>query len=318
MRYRFANPTDMESFREMLEPGFKPNPEVQGRLLDLWKTLMAEGAIRITVIEEPGLPQPLAIQAVGASVFIKDDFAEDFARAPRPGLAAEIYHRVLSGGSPILSQAEVREANSGRGLHLVMLHFALRNPDLSDLKVQQLMMAVNASFVFFYSGFRMRTIMQEVYNRQAADYMRAGGFRLVQDFPAVAAGGNGAAHPDADAYLLRMSATDTLPAVVNPISLLFSPVQPRIYFSSSEQRVVERALLNQTDAEISQDLGISLDTVKKTWRRVYDRAAKTVPFLADKEGLETQGARGSEKRRYLLEYVRLHLEELHPYDRPKA
>jgi hypothetical protein len=69
------------------------------------------------------------------------------------------------------------------------------------------------------------------------------------------------------------------PSVVNPLSFLFYPVPSRIHFSPAEQKVLELALLNESDLEISEDLGVSVDAVKKTWRRAYQRAARLAPLL---------------------------------------
>jgi hypothetical protein len=247
---------------------------------------------------------------------LRNDFAEQYLSNPHSGLACEIYEQVLAGTSPLLSHAEIRSANSGDGLNLVMLHFALRNPDLDDIKVQETMVAVNAAFFFFYGGFRLRSAMQEVYGRQAAEYMEAGGFHIVKSFDAVAVKDEGAPQEDLQSFLLLLQKEEVQPSVVNPLSFLFYPVRPRILFANAERRLLELALLNESDPEISQDLGVSLDAVKKTWRRAYERAAGTVPKLlavAEGGGL----ARGSEKRRHLLEYLRIQLEELRPVSRLK-
>jgi DNA-binding CsgD family transcriptional regulator len=54
---------------------------------------------------------------------------------------------------------------------------------------------------------------------------------------------------------------------------------PRFGFSRSEQRLLSCGLLGGTDNEIANELGISLDVVKKTWRNIYDRVAAVEPGL---------------------------------------
>ena len=73
-----------------------------------------------------------------------------------------------------------------------------------------------------------------------------------------------------------------------------------------------RALLNESDSEIASAMTISLDAVKKTWRRAYDRVAVAAPSLLGKATAAASNRRGTEKRRHLLEYLRDHLEELRP------
>jgi hypothetical protein len=88
-------------------------------------------------------------------------------------------------------------------------------------------------------------------------------------------------------------------------------------------------MLNESDAEIAAHAGVSLDSVKKTWRRAFERAAAVAPHLfAADHAPEGRGparardacnqSRGSEKRRHLLEHLRLHLEELRPYETSRS
>jgi hypothetical protein len=279
-------------------------------LPELLQHLRDTRQIRVSVVEDPDLPPQDGIQMIGVSGFVNDDFARDYLVRPQPGLTNLIYELVLNGKSPLLSEREVAAANSGEGLHLVMLHFSMRNLNLADEHVQHVMVAVNAAFFFFYGGYRLRTAMQEVYGLQAAQYMEAGGFHIVKEFDRLKGRGvAGAVHDNS--FLLLLRREDVQPSVVNPLSFLFYPVPPRIHFSPAERRLLELALLNQSDAEIGEDLGISLETVKKTWRRIYERAAKVTPQLFS-GGLSASTTRGAEKRRHLLDYLRIHLEELRP------
>jgi hypothetical protein len=105
------------------------------------------------------------------------------------------------------------------------------------------------------------------------------------------------------------------PGVIDTLSSLFYPPSPQIGFSPSEQRVLVHALLNQTDAQIARRLGLSVDAVKKTWRRIYDRVSRRFPYLVADER-KSDGGRSSEKRRHVLEHVRAHPEEVRPAIRP--
>jgi DNA-binding CsgD family transcriptional regulator len=89
-----------------------------------------------------------------------------------------------------------------------------------------------------------------------------------------------------------------------------SRVQPAERYTSKKRRVLERALLNESDAAIADALGISRNAVLKTWRGIYERVDRRLPQLVPK-GRATDG-RGQEKRRHLLLYLRGHLEELRP------
>jgi hypothetical protein len=313
MRYRFARQTDLATLESFISTHLRMPGEHREALPRLWQKLSADGRLRMTVIDDPELPEKDAVQAIAVSCFVHDAYFQEYLGDPRPGLASQVYERVLGGDSPVLTDREIRLANTGAGLHLVMLHFALRNPDLDDPQVQQLMVAVNAAFFFFYGGYRLRSAMQEVYGRQAAEYMQAGGFHIVTDF---AGSFEGSKAPDErlHPYLLLLRKEQVQPSVVNPLSFLFYPVPPRIHFTPAEQKVLELALLNQSDQDICDDLGVSLDTVKKTWRRIFQRAARIMPTVMAPDSSGDSGAfRGVEKRRHLLDYVRIHLEELRPF-----
>jgi hypothetical protein len=315
MRYRFAKPADLETLLALLPPSFEPSPRVRESLVELWRSLIADGSSRITVVEDPEQPASHTVQAIGASAFVNDNFVRAYLADPYPNLSAEIYERILEGQSPLLSEREIGVANSGDGLNLVMLHFALRNPNLDDAKTQQVMVAVNAAFFFFYGGYRLKLALQEVYGRQAAEYMKAGGFHIVSDFNATVNGHTDHSR-DVHPYLLLLRKDQVQPSVVNPLSFLFYPVAPHIHFSPAEQKLLELALLNKSDLEISKDLGVSLDAVKKAWRRAFERATTKAPnLLGADEGFSDAGQRGTEKRRHLLEYLRIHLEELRPVER---
>ena len=60
---------------------------------------------------------------------------------------------------------------------------------------------------------------------------------------------------------------------------------------------------------------MSVSAVKNWWRDIYGRVADADPGLLPPGNAE--GARGPEKRRRLLRYLREHPEELRPYTMPR-
>lgn len=77
------------------------------------------------------------------------------------------------------------------------------------------------------------------------------------------------------------------------------------------------ALNGGTDQELSHELGISPETVKKAWRRIYERVVVCVPDLIPLDSAAENGTseRGKEKKQRLLRYLRDHPEELRPVSR---
>jgi len=75
-----------------------------------------------------------------------------------------------------------------------------------------------------------------------------------------------------------------------------------------------------TDRELAEELNVSVSTIKKMWLSVYRRVAANLPEL-DPNHSPPDGAtirRGAEKKRYLLAYLRKHLEELRPVARRQS
>jgi DNA-binding CsgD family transcriptional regulator len=311
-RFRIATPADLARCAELLPSGFRASSALRRQLPKLWTQLLASHGRTFSIIEDMERPHPDNIEGFGLSVFVTDTFLDEFYAAPRPYLAAHCYERMLAGDEVVMNAEQVRRANGGAGLNVVVLHFGLANEDLSDPRTAQVLIAGTSAFYFFHSGYCINAMANEVYGAQSAEYMRRGGFRLICDFqqesPAEFVGLPTAHYP----YLMLLRREWVEPAVIDPMSQLFLQRPPRIGFSNSERRVLEGALLNESDAQIAARLGLSLDSVKKTWRNIYVRASCRVPNLIPNADQESFGSRGQEKRRHVLEYVRAHLQELRP------
>jgi len=292
--------------------------ELRRELIPLWMRLLDDGSTTFTVVEDLALPHPERIEGFGLSVFISPAFAEAFSASPTPYLAAQIYQRMLAQDGTVLDQQAIRKANSGEGLHLVVLHFGLRNPDMDHPRTASALQIGSAAFFFTHAGYRVESILNEVYGDQPKRFMEAGGFRLHRDF--AAAGHEGARDwtPDERPYLFRLEKTSMPPGAVNPLAELFRTPRPSMDFAPSEQRLLIRALLHDSDTAVAEALGISHDAVKKTWRSIFDRVQQRAPFLLPPHQPSVEGRRSQEKRRHLLDYLRTHLEELRPYERRRG
>lgn len=315
MRYRLAKSSDFAQCERLLHPGFRASVRVRRQLLRIWEAIVAGGAGCLCVIEDPAASHPQGIEGICGGVFVRDDFAQEFLANPYPYLTAVIYERILAKRSPVLSVREIAAANAGPGLHSVVLHFDFRERDYSQPRMQDVLGAAAASGYFFRAGYRLKTHMGEVYGPVARDYLLSGGFRLREDFHRHFARERQELPPEPlRPYLFLLRKEDVHPAPMNLISAFFHSPAPQLGFSISEQRVLEHALMNESDAEIAKELGISLDGVKKTWRRAFERVARANAGVIPSKGSAGR-ARGAEKRHHLLHYLRSHLEELRPYQR---
>jgi len=265
-------------------------------------------------IEDPQRRHPDSIEAFGLSVFVTDAFIEQYLADPRPYVAEYLFEHMLDRRSPVLSPADVRRANSSTGLNVLVVHFGLRNPDMSDERTRRALRAGSAAFYFGHAGYRLNLLVDEVFGSQQALYMEAGGFRLIDDFRQPPRSELAAISSDRWPYLFALRKEWVTPGAVNEMTFLFHPMVPRLGLPASEQRVLTRALLNESDQEIADALAVTTDAVKKTWRRLYERVALIAPHALGTDD-RTRGAlgRSTEKRRHLLEYMRAHPEELRPF-----
>lgn len=314
MRFRFATTADFPACHAMLERDLVTSLRLHSRLPQLWNELLAINPGSITIIEDPELEHPNGIEAFGVCAFVDDAFVEELVARPRPYLPAIIYERMARGESPLLSAAAVRAANTGAGLNLVCLHFCLRNRNLDHPRTRDVLQVSNASFFFFFAGYRINSLYQEVYGSRHAAYLSAGGLRQMADF--TAAPENATAEDDAERpFLFGLRKDEIAPAAVNPLSLLFHALPARFAFSASAQRILERAMLMHSDDEIADQLGISVDAVKKTWRAIYQRIDDVAPrMFGTATRVSNSSHRSAERRRHLLDYLRTHPEELRPTD----
>jgi hypothetical protein len=312
VRFRLTRNSDLATFRELLHPGLRLSDRTRSALVDLLAALLPDRPAT-TTIEDPTRPYPASLEGFGLSVFVTDAFVEEVLAHPRPYLAETFFNRMLDGRSPLLSPSETRAANSSSGLNVLVVHFGRRDPDMTNERSRRLQQAGSAAFYFTHAGYRVKALVNEVFGLQEAQYMEAGGFRRIDDF-------RNPSHPElasvaADQwpYLFALRKEWIVPGAVNQLGFLFHPLTPQLGLSPSEQGVLLRALLNESDRQIADDSGITVDAVKKTWRRLYERMTLTAPHVLGAEAPGKAPGRSTEKRRHLLEYMRTHPEELRPF-----
>lgn len=268
---------------------------------------------------DPDISGPESIVAFSMSVFVDEIFVTDYLRAPSPYPAALVYERILAGRSPVLATKDLPASNSSGNMNLLILHFRLRHPTLNDDRARAVLTAFQTTFRLFFQGYRMRRVLQEAYGSEQLPFFTAGGFFMKSDYRShVEQDGVQAPPVELRPYLMGLYLDDPQTRFLGTgLSYLFQYVEPRFYFSAAEQRVLLRALMDESDEAISDALAISHDAVKKTWRRIHDRVVDvvaTAPELVD-DLVDVDTTRGKEKRRRLLHYVRYHLEELRPVAR---
>ncbi len=317
LTYRPAAAQDVEACLEMLPPGFACPDSLRARMAEAWRSWLREGVMQMTVLEDGDRPPGARRIAFGNSVFVGEAFAEEAKTSLPPPLGAQVVRRWREGRSPVLGLPAVRAANSGPGLTLLILHIGWV-PALPDEEVRWAKGKLLEAMLFFFSGYKLREVLQEVYSEEERQRGLAVGARVKNDHAAFyEARPDLLPPPECRPYLIGGSREET--ADGSYLSPLFFYSPPRFFFKTGEQEVLRLALLDRSDEEAADGLSVSPSTVQKRWRTVYERVAAAEPgFFPAEGGAGAPSARGAAKRRHLLAYLRAHPEELRPVSPPKA
>ena len=275
-----------------------------------WLRLLGSEAFICDVFEDHQPSGPVVLGA-GMSVFVTDDFMRALKAPPSFWIGRELAIRVARGDSPLLSDKELRTANSSDGLNVAVWQTGVSPQHLIGGEVGG---SIMTAFVESHRGFRLKEIVTQA---ECVDHIEAlrnsgGLFWNSRGYGEIPAGA-----PEkilAEPHVVGMSRDLASNSVGAWIALMFIYQPPRFGFSPSEERLILSAQGWGTDEELARKLGLSLATVKKTWRGIYERVHSCAPDLAfgSTPTGESPPERGKEKKRRLLAYLREHPEELRP------
>lgn len=293
--------------------------DIVSALPDIWRRLLREGALNLCISEDRARPSDARIVACGASVFVTDECAQAAKRGTQPFLTARVLRQEMAGRSPILRAAAIRNANAGDGLNALVLHYAETPAGYDAAQRNALAHKSLEAFLWLHRGYRLKEVMQELCDEIGLPYILNGWARVVTDYADYyLSRGLPLPPPGERPYLTAISREDALARPGSGMASVFVYTPPRFFFSNGERRLLDRALLGETDARLACGLGLALPTVKSLWRAIYTRVGRIDPLLAGGPATELKRhlTRGLERRRYILEYLRQHPEELRPCARP--
>jgi hypothetical protein len=323
VRYRPMRPEDVPESAEIIAKHPVLSSRYGSTIADLpgvWLRLLSSEAFSAWVFQaEEGPRAPICF--VGVSTIVTDDFVRDLQTPPHFWTGPELTRRILRGDSPLLSDKQIRDANSRGGLNLVVWEGCASREFESD---PELYRSVMEGFIHAHRGF----LWKEIINAPAESAerlhwtMKTGG--LLWD--AAADRYVDSLNGDAEAIVRKphiggVSRNEMLErpwlSASSWVCRLFDYHPPLLGFNRSEQHVLAAALTGATDEQLSSTLGTSVPAIKKTWVSIYHRIAGHLPHLVpDTLQSDAGGApRGREKRRELLAYLREHPEELRPVSR---
>ena len=275
--------------------------------LRVWRALLDHPSFQANVIESE---HPIAghrIVACGMGVFVSEAFADHEIGNPRAGLNSRLIAGVASAEPVVLSRAEIAAGNAGDGIDFVNMYGTWRDGIMDVDQLAEAHALLGLSFVEHFAGYRFNRVLKEAIGDSTIALARATGtYRLIAEFE------------ESESALFVVSHVSALAAPYSVAARLYRYQAPVLRLRPAEQRLLAAALAGKTDAELSVDLGLSIETVKKRWMSVFDRIDEFKPEILSRSDPDTDG-RGPQKRHRVVAYVRTHPEELRPFswDRTK-
>jgi DNA-binding CsgD family transcriptional regulator len=311
MRFREAADSDVLALARLFDGrnALPLQPSVRESLPAILHRLLASPACVLTVFEEEDRAG-LRVSSFAGGLFPREEVVASYLAKPFPALLSSVLAGLAHGEEPLLTLEEVRRANAGPGLNLLVFPIPLGKLDWTDTRAEQLRKLAPQAFVRAIGGYRLRSIYYEVFADEVAAYLQGGGYRLLHDFSSHA--GTGFIAADCRPRMLRLTADDLPPGAMSMASQMFNPPAARLGLTTAEQRVALRALDGASDRAIAETLGLSTETVRSNWRSIYRRLGHVLADGDSRGGRGDDTSRGLEKRRVAIEYLRQNMHELRP------
>ena len=277
--------------------------QVVGRrtALRVWKAFLDKPSFQATVIESELPMAGHRIVACGMGVFVTAAFADREIKDPRPGLNSRIIAGVAAGEPVVLSRAEIGSGNAGEGLDFVNMYGTWRDGITSPDQLAEVHALLGTSFVEHFAGYRFNRVLKEAIGASRIALARATGtYRLLAEFP------------ESESALAVVTRESALTAPYSAGATIYRYRPPVLRLRPAEQELLAAALTGKTDAELSADLGLTIEAIKRRWLSIFERVDQFKrEILTQTEG-ESDG-RGPQKRHRVVAYIRAHPEELRPF-----
>ena len=312
-KYRSAQVRDLPECRRCLRDHFVYDAAALDDLSTLWRELIVSGAGNAAVIEDLNRPVGQRIVWYCITVFITPEYAAYLRTDAPPMIGRGVLERWRAGCSPLLDLAQVRRANSGGGITMMVMNSGA-TPEIMGCPVEMAEIAGKVHDHTYWSvgGYRLNEVLIEMYTDYECAWAEGYGFCVRTDYQSQLAEHRPAWLPEGCRPRLYGATRREAEAKAGcPLLDMFRYKPPRFLFSPLEQELLQCALFGDTDNELAEFLSISPATLKKRWLSIYDSVAAADEMLLGEVG--EMGKRGMEKKRHLLQYLRHHPEELRPY-----
>lgn len=281
---------------------------VLSELPHLWRELLQARRLEMHVFLDDTLPAERQIQGMGSGAFVSDAFADALLDEGEPMVACRVMQAELQGRSVILTRAQTAVANVGDGVNALGLDFAFAPNDWPHPTTVRWAPLLLESLRMWLDGWRLRMRLRECIGQDQSPMASAMGVPVLHRHVEV---DGRRLPPQQRRYLMGMTREQSQREPTDlPSLMFFAERAPRFHFTMAEQDLLLLALRNHADDECAAQLNVSPHTVKMRWRSIFEQVAEHQPdwFPA----ADPHGQRGVEKRRHLLAYLALHMEEVRP------
>lgn len=302
---------DREACFAMLPERFIYDTTRRKILLSLWKELLEGECCVADVVEDRRKARGYRISGFGFSIFLTDNFARLAKQNLPPFLPLSLIRHWEEGKKPFLTGEEIKKADADKGLTLLDIHYGwdLTLGPEELFKVQHLL---QENFISSHAGYRFKEFLHEVYGSESRDYLLGGGNFLRRDYRECLGASLKGVPEKVRPYLVGCTREEAFGHPGSYMAVFFSKMtRARFPFNPGEKKILERALAGDTDEDIAESLHFSPWTIKKRWQTLYDKVMKVDPeLLTDSSQPRTHDAPARQRRRFLLDYLRSHPEEI--------
>ena len=314
LRFREAALEDFEPFYEACFFQYRGGAVVEATVRHEWTVFLENGAALSMVVEDAERPAGRRIVGCAQIVFVTDEFTAWMKAVTRPNLITQASHPMPDGSRPLLTLPQVAQANAGAGLNGAFTRWGRADGLLTPEESLAVGRYMHDAFAALTRGYQFKELLSQAYTPPARELgLHAGFLDRSCDDDCHARG-----QPcRSTSFLMGITREEARAREGCVMGHYFIYSRPRFGFNLREQEMLClcQRMPEATNKSLAQTLDVPLNTVKNWWLSIYGRVTDAAPDLLPLP--EAEGARGPEKRRRLLQYLREHPEELRPYKPPR-
>lgn len=311
LAFREAAVNDFDFFYDQLFLSERDNAALREIVAHEWRVLLKNPATISFVVEDGERPPERRLIGCGQLAFVTDRFVQWARSAPAPRVNVQATHPLPDGSWPLLTLSEVARANAGGGLNGLFTRWGRADPLLGPADQREVGRFMHDASVTLTRGYQFKELLIQAYGEAVHEQALRAGFLDRDRYDGFCHGLPSRPHDLPFLMGVTREEAARMEGCVMSHFFIFRP--PRFGFTARQQKMLRQYLLRPdfSNETLADTLGVSISAVQNWWQDIYGRVSKADPDLLPPT--DADKARGPEKRRRLLQYLREHPEELRPY-----